>query len=197
MTKISTIRQVKGTEVVTVPGKRIICDTFYDRKRTQYHWDDSFVIECEAYPDVRDNAFEEDVKVGFEFSINSDHYRVKDIVYEIKVRIATIKEEAFFPSTWSMGDKGSLTTKAGSLLIIAQQGFYHSFPMKGKYVKSQKGADLFFVDEEKGTQTLTETKSKDSGRFYSDEVIYQIKKQDPEYIFFRYFKGYGYEITKK
>ena len=192
MTKISIKKEKTRSEVKETAGVLYLCDKFYDAARTQHHYTESFLSECPEFP----GAVHRDLgtlAVGDDFGWNSNYYRVVEVKSTVKVRYEVKCQEDSFPKEWIMGKEGQLSQRIGKILIVAERGFHHDFPIKGKYVKSKNGSHLFFADEEKGADLLTKSRSKENGRFYTDELIYEMKEQEGV-KFFRYFGGFGYEV---
>jgi len=192
MTKISTTKDKIRSEVKETAGVLYLCDKFYDAARTQKDYSHSFLSECPEFPRAVDRDLGT-LAVGDDFGWNSDYYRVTEVKNTVEVRYDVPYQMDSWPKEWIMGKEGQLSQRIGKILIIAERGFYHEFPIKGKYVKSKNGSHLFFADEEKGTDLLTKSRSRENGRFFTDELIYEMKEQEGV-KFFRYFAGFRYEV---
>ena len=106
--------------------------------------------------------------------IKKDEATIVDASKEFKVtrKGASISEKKISTGDWEYKeDKNNCSLFFCGVLFISEKESYHEFPMRGDYVKSKKGANLFFVNEEKGKNEASFEESKERGRFYTDEVI--------------------------
>ena len=158
----------------------------------------------EKYAHVCDNYIEKDVDIfdrcqkGEKVEIRRGQYYIFDKMSSFEINSYKIigEEIASPPTPWRWDKKNNnCTMMCGNLLVISEKEAYHKFPIKGKYIKTQKKQNLFFCDEKNGKHILTEKRSRKRSRFASDEEINTVTMKEGA-IYSSLFKDSHYIVRE-
>ena len=90
----------------------------------------------------------------------------------------------FLPNEWRKGKRDKNVMLLQGITVFSEDlNSYHEFPIRGNYVKTRHGKDLFFADERNGKNVIHCEYSRRRNRFVSDETIAYAKAENVIYGF--------------